>query len=101
LLLGVCRALGRRIDSPLEVLRIVPRIEPLKAERAALWAGHWYLGAECGRRRQGHCALLVRDWDAAPICASGVGFLCDEPPAAGHNPGFLDEELPDKGVLRY
>jgi hypothetical protein len=36
-----------------------------------------------------------------PICASGVRFLCYEPPAAGHNPGFLDEELPDKGVLRY
>jgi hypothetical protein len=36
-----------------------------------------------------------------PICASGVRFLCYEPPAAGHNPGFLDEELPDRGVLRY
>jgi hypothetical protein len=59
------------------------------------------IGAECGRRRQGYCALLARDWARHPICASGVRFLCDEPPAAGHNPGFLDEELPDKGVLRY
>jgi hypothetical protein len=41
LLLGVCRALGRRIDSPLEVLSDRTKNRPLKAERAALWAGYW------------------------------------------------------------